>query len=58
MDKCKSYNAPYGFGTKQSLGKITGVGEAAGVAVTHSSFANELIRMSEEFYGGGINHEG
>ena len=23
MDKCKSYNVPYGFGTKQSLGKIT-----------------------------------
>jgi ribosomal protein L7Ae-like RNA K-turn-binding protein len=59
MDKCKSYNVPcMVFGTKQSLGKITGVGEAAGVAVTHSSFANELIRMSEEFYGGGINHEG
>lgn len=58
-DKCTSYNVPIIIiGTKESLGKITGIDEAAGVAVTDSNFAKELIRMSGEIYGGVINYEG
>ncbi len=54
-DKCISYNVPFAvFGTKQSLGGITGRDEAAAIAVTESNIAKGIKRACDEFNGGVI----
>ncbi len=54
--KCESFGVPIiKCGTKQSLGSITGRGEAASIAVTDINFADGLRRISEEINGGVCN---
>ena len=51
-DKCTSYGVLHiVLADKQSLGKMTGGGQAAAIAVTDSNFANELRRINEENTG-------